>query len=187
MFQLTSFSQKLSLLLVLSLLSTSLPGPLTLPGTGPTVTTDAPSFTSPLPTPTPQLQPLSFTSPLPTPPASAPPLGLTVWVEPVGVAPGETVTLTVRLDNPGETALSSVSLHATLPDGLRRIPGLSGWAYDAPQKRLSAEAGTLAAGRSITLSLTLRAAGPVDTFAPVTFEAVSDEARATATAEVWIV
>lgn len=187
MIQLTSFSQKLSLLLVLSLLSTSLPGPLTLPGTGPTVTTDAPSFTSPLPTPTPPLQPLSFTSPLPTPPVPEPTLGLSVSVTPVGVAPGETVTLTLRLENLGEAAHTDISVHAVLPDSLRRIPGLSGWAYDAPQKRLRAEAGTLAASRSTTLSLTLRAAGPVDTVVPMTFEAVSDEARATATAEVWIV
>ncbi len=87
MLQLTSLTHKISLLLVLSLLSTLVPGPTTLSGTGHMATTDSPGFTSPLPTPTPELQPLSFTSPLPTPPAPAPTLGLTVHAEPVGVAP----------------------------------------------------------------------------------------------------
>lgn len=171
MIQLTSFSQKISLLLVLSLLSTSLPGPLALLGTGPTVTTGSPAFTSPLL----------------TPPVPEPTLGLSVSVEPVGVAPGEVLTLTLRLDHPTPTTLTSISLHATLPDSLHPIPGQPGWAYDVPQKRLRAEVGTLTAGTGLTLALALRATGPVDTFAPLTFKAVGGEVRATATAEAWIV
>ncbi len=144
-----------------------------------------PTLTSPLPTPTPQ--PLTFASPLPTPPAPAPTPGLSVSAEPVDVAPGEGLTLTLRLDNPTETALSGILVHATLPDGLRRIPDRSGWADDAPQKRVRAEVGTLAAGTSATLTLALGATGPVDTLIPLTFEAVGGDLRATATAEVWIV
>ncbi len=137
MLQLTSLTQKISLLLVLSLLSTLMPGPAAIPGTARTVPTDA--FTSPLPTPTPQPQAATFTSPLPTPQAPAPILGLTVRAEPVGVAPGEIVTLTVTLDNPTGTTLTDVSVHATLPDALHSIPYQPGWAYDAPQKRLRAD------------------------------------------------
>jgi uncharacterized repeat protein (TIGR01451 family) len=114
-------------------------------------------------------------------------LGLTVRAEPVGVAPGEMVTLTLTLENPTGTALTGVSISTTLPDSLRRIPAQADWAYDAREKRLHAGVETPAAGTSVTLTLALRAAGPVDTLVPVTFEAVSGAARATATAEVWIV
>ncbi len=185
MLQLTSLTQKISLLLVLSLLSNLVPGPTAISGTRQTATTESPTFTSPLPTPTPQPQVSTFTSPLPTPPA--PTLGLTVRAEPVGVAPGEVVTLTVRLDNPTGAALTGVSVHAVLPDALHHIPNQPGWAYEAREKRLDAEARVLAAGAGVTLSLALRAAGPVDTPVPVTFEAVGGEMRAAATAEVWIV
>ncbi len=186
MIQLTSFSHKISLLLVLSLLSTLMPGPTTLAGSGQT-TSHLPSFTSPLPTPPPSPQTLAFSSPLPTPPAPAPTLGLSASVASVGVAPGEVLTLTLRLDNPTETALAGVSIRATLPDGLRRLPDQPGWTYTAREKQLRAEAGALAAGTGATLTLALRAAGPVDTLLPVTFEAAGGEARATATTEVWIV
>ncbi len=100
MIQLTALSQKISLLVVLSLLSTLLPGPTPLAGIGQAVKIDSPSFISPLPTPMPPPQAATFTSPLPTPLAPAPMLGLTVWAEPVGGAPGEIVTLTLRLDKP---------------------------------------------------------------------------------------
>lgn len=70
----------------------------------------------------------------------------------MGAVPGEVVTLTLRLDNPTERALTGVSIRATLPDSLRRIPGLSAWAYDARAKRLRSEAGTLAAGANVTLT-----------------------------------
>ena len=184
--QLTSFIQKLSLLLVLSLLSSLLPGTTTLIGPGQTAATNLASFTSPLPTPPPQPQAATFTSPLPTP-APAPTLGLTVRTDPVGVAPGEVVTLTVTLDNPTEMALTGVAVQATLPDSLRRIPGQRSWAYEAREKRLRAEAGTLGVGTGVTLTLTLRAAGPVDTLLPLTLEATSSDLRAAATAEVWVV
>ncbi|MGC9400792.1 MAG: hypothetical protein ACP5HM_16905 [Anaerolineae bacterium] len=187
MIQLTSFSQKISLLVVLSLLSTLMPGPTILSGSGQTATAHSPSFTSPLPTPTPSPQTLAFTSPLPTPPAPEPALSLSVSVEPVGVAPGEVVTLTLRLDNHTEMALTGISVHTTLPDSLRRIPDQPGWTYNAREKRLRTEAERLAAGTGITLTLALRAAGPVDAFAPLTFEAVGGDLRAAATAEVWVV
>ena len=60
------------------------------------------AFTSPLSTPMPFPSPSVLTSPLPAPPASAPTLGLTVWTEPVGVALGETVTSTLRLEDPAD-------------------------------------------------------------------------------------
>ncbi|MGC9084273.1 MAG: hypothetical protein ACP5ME_13990 [Anaerolineae bacterium] len=107
--------------------------------------------------------------------------------EPVGVAPGEMVTLTLTLENPTGTALTGVSISTTLPDSLRRIPAQADWAYEAREKRLHAGVETLAAGTSVTLTLALRAAGPVDTLVPVTFEAIGGDLRATATAEVWIV
>jgi len=113
--------------------------------------------------------------------------GLTVRVEPIGVAPGEVSTLTVRLNNPTGMTLTGVSVHAALPDAVRDIPNQPSWAYNAREKRLRAEVGTLTAGANVTLTLALRAVGPADTLSPVTFEAVSGEARATATAEVWIV
>ena len=158
MIQLTALSQKISLLVVLSLLSTLLPGPTPLAGIGQAVKIDSPSFISPLPTPMPPPQAATFTSPLPTPLAPAPMLGLTVWAEPVGGAPGEIVTLTLRLDNPTETALSGVTVRVTLPDSLHRLPDRSGWAYDAREKQLSAGVGDLAPGAGITLTLALRAA-----------------------------
>jgi len=97
MLQLTSFTQKISLLLVLSLLSTLVPGPMAISGTRQAAPTGPAAFTSPLPTPTPQPQVATFASPLPTPavpvPEPIPTLGLAVRAEPVGVAPGEVVTL----------------------------------------------------------------------------------------------
>jgi len=131
--------------------------------------------------------PSAFTSPLPAPPASAPTLGLTVWAEPVGVAPGETVTLTLRLEDPGGALRTGLWIRVTLPDPLHVVPGQPDWVYDAQAKQLHAELRTLEAGAGLTRTLVLRAAGPVDAYAPVALEAVSGDLRATATAEIWIV
>jgi len=49
----TSFSQKISLLLILSLLSTLVSGPTAISGAGQGATTDSLGFVSPLPIPTP--------------------------------------------------------------------------------------------------------------------------------------
>jgi hypothetical protein len=131
--------------------------------------------------------PSVFTSPLPAPPASAPTLGLTVWAEPVGVAPGETVTLTLRPEDPGGALRTGLWIRVTLPDPLHVVPGQPDWVYDAQAKQLHAELRTLEAGAGLTRTLVLRAAGPVDAYAPVALEAVSGDLRATTTAEIWIV
>ncbi len=145
------------------------------------------AFTSPLPTPTPLPSPSVFTSPLPTPPASPPALALAVRAVPEGVAPGETVTLTLRLENLGGASRTDLRIRATLPDHLPPIPGQPDWVYDAQAKQLRAELRTLEARAGLTRTLVLRAAGPVDAFAPVALEAISGDLWATATAEIWIV
>jgi hypothetical protein len=145
------------------------------------------AFTVPLSTPMPLPSPSVFTSPLPAPPASAPTLGLTVWTEPVGVAPGETVTFTLRLEDPGGALRTGLWIRGTLPDPLHVVPGQPDWVYDAQAKQLHAELRTLEAGAGLARTLVLGAPGPVDAYAPVALEAVSDDLRATATAEIWIV
>ncbi len=81
------------------------------------------------------------------------------------------VTFTVKLANTGGALTSTASLSATLPDGLQWVPQQPGWEYSAPEKRLSAAVDLPAPGSGVTLSLRLRAVGPLDAAANLAFEA----------------
>lgn len=148
---------------------------------------------------------LTFDSPLPTPEAEAeavltapaPALLLSVQGGEEAVKPGDTVELRVMLTNAGSEPARDVAIEAALPEGLHTADGragkLAGWEYDRQAGQLRAQVEELAPGAQVTLTLKLKARGPLDTLAEVAFEACSGSEAAdtaavavTAIATVWV-
>ena len=114
---------------------------------------------------------------------------LTVSAEPDSVAPGEVVTFSLALLNQMSEPVSGLVLSATLPPtgGLHWIPGQTGWTYDAPSGRLTADVGQLAPGQGVTLTAQLRASSPLDNGTVLEVEARSgDTVLAQDSASVWV-
>ena len=136
-----------------------------------------------MPTPTLTIT-LPLTSPVPKSPTS--PIVLALSATPMGVAPGELVTFTIVLSNPGDTPLAGVVVSATLGDGLHLLPRQPGWDYQRPN-HLTARLPDLLPGVGVTLTLQARATGPLERLATAFVAAMSGgETLAEASAEVWV-
>ena len=136
-----------------------------------------------MPTPNPTIT-LPLTSPVPTSPTS--PIALAFYATPMGVAPGEPVTFTIVLSNPGDTPLAGVVVSATVGDGLHLLPRQPGW-DSKPPNHLTARLPELLPGVGVTLTLQARAAGPLERLATAFVVAMSGgETLAEASAEVWV-
>jgi len=106
---------------------------------------------------------LTFTSPLPPPtpaPLPATRLTLALDVAPAWAEPGDVVTFTVTVTNPGFASLTGLTLTDPLPDGLRYVAGSAvGFTYTTSARQLTWQPAAVTAGATITGSFQARVQG----------------------------